>query len=222
MHILFDLDGTLTDPFDGITNCISHALSELGRTPPPRNRLKWCIGPPLADSFRQLLGTKEHHIIREAVELYRQRFARVGLFENKVYPGITDALEKLSSTNHLLYVATSKPAVFAERIIDHFNMRQYFTAIYGSELDGRNSDKAELIKVVLDNENIEPHRAVMIGDRKHDIIGAHRNNMRCLAVFWGYGTKDELELAGADALIPTTEELVASCLSNARRTWTPE
>jgi phosphoglycolate phosphatase len=214
MHILFDLDGTLTDPFDGITKCISHALSELGRTPPPQSRLKWCIGPPLADSFRKLLGTREQNIISEAVDLYRQRFARVGLYENRVYPGITESLEELFSINHRLYVATSKPALFAQRIIDHFNLRHYFTAIYGSELDGTNSNKGELIKLILDREHIDPGQALMIGDRKHDIIGAQRNAVRCLAVLWGYGTKEELELAGADGLIPFTEELVTSCLNN--------
>ena len=214
MHILFDLDGTLTDPFDGITTCLSHALSELGRTPPPQSRLKWCIGPPLADSFRKLLGTREQNIISEAVELYRQRFARVGLYENRVYPGITESLEKLFSMNHRLYVATSKPALFAQRIIDHFNLQHYFTAIYGSELDGTNNNKGELIKLILDREHIDPGQALMIGDRKHDIIGAQHNAVRCLAVLWGYGTKKELELAGADGLIPVTEELVTSCLNN--------
>lgn len=214
MHILFDLDGTLTDPFDGITKCISHALSKLGRTPPPQSRLKWCIGPPLADSFRQLLDSREQQIISEAVDLYRQRFARIGLYENRVYPGIAESLERLNSMNHQLYVATSKPTPYAQRIIDHFNLRHYFTAIYGSELDGTNSNKGELLKLILDSERINPDRAVMIGDRKHDIIGAQRNTVRCLGVLWGYGTKEELELAGADGLIPGTEELVTSCLNN--------
>ena len=136
MHLLFDLDGTLTDPFPGITKCIQHALVSLGRPPPSAESLRWCIGPPLKKSFATLLGSEDEHTADAALTKYRERFGMVGLFENAVYPEIETALDELRKAGYSLGVATSKPTVFAERIIEHFGLRRYFRAVDGSELDG--------------------------------------------------------------------------------------
>ncbi len=208
MNLLFDLDGTLTDPFTGISNCILYALEKLGVQLPPRESLRWCIGPPLKDSFSKLLASDDNAFIEEALSFYRERFGSVGLFENKVYDGIPEVLEDLLSNGHTLYVATSKPAIYAERIIAHFDLHRYFKAIYGSELDGTRSDKADLISHILQRESIATSEASMIGDREHDIIGAKKNGIYGFGVLWGYGTKDELEASGAHALIITPGDLV--------------
>ncbi|MBT8331241.1 MAG: HAD hydrolase-like protein, partial [Deltaproteobacteria bacterium] len=130
MNLLFDLDGTLTDPMAGITNCILHALDKLGKPLPPGENLRWCIGPPLRDSFVKLLASDNQALIEKAVTLYRERFGTVGLFENQVYDGIPDVLQTLQKDGHTLYVATSKPTIFATRIIAHFDLQRYFKCIY--------------------------------------------------------------------------------------------
>ena len=149
MNLLFDLDGTLTDPFTGITKCISYALDMLGRKLPPRESLRWCIGPPLKDSFAKLLASDDDVLTEKAVAFYRERFGTVGLFENEVYDGIPEVLEALQKNGHTLYVATSKPVVYAERIIDHFGLHRHFKWTFGSELDGTRSDKTSLISHIL-------------------------------------------------------------------------
>ena len=175
MNLLFDLDGTLTDPFAGITKCILYALDKLGKTLPPRENLRWCIGPPLRDSFAKLLATDDKALIEKAVTLYRERFGTVGLFENQVYDGIPDVLQALQKNGHTLYVATSKPTIFAKRIIVHFDLQRFFKCIYGSELDGARGDKTSLISHILQTELMEPSKTAMIGDREHDMIGAKEN-----------------------------------------------
>lgn len=210
MNLLFDLDGTLTDPYPGITKCISYALDMLGRKLPPRESLRWCIGPPLRDSFAKLLASDDDALAEKALAFYRKRFGTVGLFENEVYDGIPEVLETLQKNGHPLYVATSKPAVYAERIIDHFGLRRYFKAIYGSELDGSRSDKTSLILHILKRELIAPSEASMIGDREHDIIGAKENGIYGYGVLWGYGTKHELENSGARVFFKTPRELISA------------
>jgi len=210
MNLLFDLDGTLTDPFTGITKCISYALGMLDRELPPRESLHWCIGPPLKDSFAKLLASDDDALTEMAVAFYRERFGTVGLFENEVYDGIPEALESLEENGHALYVATSKPAVYAERIIDHFALRRYFKRIYGSELNGTRSDKTSLIFHILQKESIVASETSMIGDRKHDIIGAKENGIYGFGVLWGYGTKDELKNSGAHAFFKTPGDLVTA------------
>ena len=209
MNLLFDLDGTLTDPFSGITKCISYALDMLGRKIPPEDDLRWCIGPPLKESFRKLLGSRDDALYEKALAFYRERFGSVGLFENEVYDGIPEMLEALLENDHTLYVATSKPAVYAERIVDHFGLHPYFKCVYGSELDGTRSDKASLISHILEKESIAADEACMIGDRRYDIIGARANGIWGLGVLWGYGTKDELKVSGARAFIKTPRDLIA-------------
>ena len=210
MNLLIDFDGTLTDPYQGITRCISHALVTLGRTSPPHMSLRWCIGPPLRNSFATLLASDDIILVEEALSIYRERFGSVGLFENEVYEGIPETLKALQEIGHTLYVATSKPTVYAERIIDHFGLRQRFTVVYGSELDGTRSDKASLIAHILQNESIDSSEASMIGDREYDIIGAKANGVRGFGVLWGYGTKDVLEASGAHACLRDPRELITA------------
>ncbi len=204
------MDGTLTDPFTGITKCISYALDMLGRKLPPRESLRWCIGPPLKDSFAKLLASDDDVLTEKAVAFYRERFGTVGLFENEVYDGIPEVLEALQKNGHTLYVATSKPVVYAERIIDHFGLHRHFKWTFGSELDGTRSDKTSLISHILQRELIAPSETSMIGDREHDIIGAKENGIYGFGVLWGYGTKAELENSGAHAFFRTPRELVSA------------
>lgn len=208
MNILFDLDGTLTDSYKGITRCIAHALSTMGRTSPPHDSLRWCIGPPLRHSFAILLDSADDNLVNEALHLYRERFGSVGLFENEVYRGVPETLDALQQKGHTLYVATSKPSVYAGKIIDHFALRGYFKAVYGSELDGRLGDKESLIQHILQTESIDISHASMVGDREHDMIGAKANGVAGFGVLWGYGTREELEVSGAHACFSSPQELV--------------
>ncbi len=207
MNLLFDLDGTLTDPFLGITRCIVHALNAQGRQAPPPEDLRWCIGPPLKDSFLALLDTTNELLAEEAIRHYRDRFATVGMFENEVYPGIEAALADLRRQGHRLFVATAKPTVFAAKIVEHFGLSPHFQAVYGSELDGTRCDKADLIAHLLRHESLPTDETLMIGDRRHDIIGAKANRLRALGVLWGYGSQTELTLAGADQCIAAPAQL---------------
>lgn len=208
MNLLFDLDGTLTDAGPGIAGCIRHALAELGRPAPAAADLGWCIGPPLRDSFAALLADDDPTLPDRAVALYRQRYETAGLFENSVYPGIADGLLELRADGHELRVATSKPHVYARRILAHFGLHESFAEVYGAELSGVNADKRELIRHVLSAELFN-ERPWMIGDRRHDIEGAHANGLPAVGVLWGYGSRSELQAAGADLLVESMEDLVA-------------
>ncbi len=209
MKLLFDLDGTLTDSFQGIARCIAYAIGMLGRTPPSHERLKWCVGPPLKNSLANLLASDDSKLVEAALAFYRERFGAIGLYENEVYEDIPVTLDALLQMGHTLYVATAKPAVYAERIIDHFNLRRYFKEVYGSGLDGTRSDKAALIAHILQNESLDASETFMIGDREHDIIGAKANAVCGWGVLWGYGTRQELEASGAQACFSHPRELVA-------------
>jgi len=208
MHILLDLDGTLTDPKVGILTSLQHALRELGEPVPEVDELGWCIGPPLKDAFETMFGREQHEKIAEGIRYFRERFGEIGLFENEVYPHIPAMLEQLQQQGHSLHIATSKPEVFAIRILDHFHLAKAFTSIHGSELDGTRGNKAELIAYILENQSISSHDTLMIGDRKHDILGAVANDVQGIGVLWGYGSREELETAGATACADTPGELV--------------
>lgn len=196
MAICFDLDGTLTDPKEGIIGSIRYAMQQLGHVGPESDsELEWCIGPPLLASFEKLIGNSED--ANAALGLYRERFSEVGLYENKVYSGIIETLEKLSTNGHRLFVATSKPTIYAKKIIDHFQMSGFFEEIFGSELDGTRSDKTELLAWVLSERKLNAGSTTMIGDRSFDIIGAMNNGMQSIGVLYGYGTEKELTDAGA-------------------------
>ncbi len=216
MNLLFDLDGTLTDPFPGITRCIAYAMERVGVPAPPAEELRWCIGPPLKHSLAQLLATDDASRLEEALVLYRERFGTRGLFENAVYGGIPDVLDALNEAGHALYVATSKAAVFARRIVDHFGLRRYFKAIYGSELDGTRADKTRLIAHILQKASLDTHATIMIGDRSYDMIGAKENGLFRCGVLWGYGSQDELERSGAQTVVATPSELIPAIC---RGTW---
>ncbi|WP_300668447.1 HAD hydrolase-like protein [Desulfoluna sp.] len=203
MNLLFDLDGTLTDSFQGITKCIQHALVSLDRPEPPAESLRWCIGPSLKESFTKLLGAQDESLVDEAIDLYRERFGSIGLYENKVYPTIEETLHELKEGGHHLCVATSKPTVFARRILHHFDLASYFSTIDGSELNGVRCDKASLIAHIIARDAMIPADTVMIGDREHDMIGACRNGIAGWGVLWGYGSREELDAAGACACIET-------------------
>ena len=208
MNLLFDLDGTLTNPEQGITGCILYALERLGQRPlPSRESLRWCIGPPLHDSFAKLLDTSDQTRIRRGIELYRERFTDVGIFENELYAEIPEALHQLCLSGHQLWVATSKPWVYARRIVEYFGLSDHFHVVYGSELSGVNTGKANLIADILRIEQLEFEKTVMIGDRSHDIAGGLANGLRTIGVTWGFGSEAELKSAGAHHLVDTMSEL---------------
>jgi phosphoglycolate phosphatase len=207
-NILFDLDGTLTDPKEGFLKSVSFALDKIGFKSPPFDELETHIGPPLLQIF-QNIGVNDIKKAEEAVQFYRQRHNAEGkgILENKLYAGIPYALAELQNKNKKLFVCTSKPWIISEKIIKHFNLQSYFKHIYGPELDGTRNDKGELIAYILERENISPENAVMVGDRKHDIIGATKNGVRGIGVCWGYGSAEELKKAGALAIVERPEEL---------------
>lgn len=210
--VLFDLDGTLTDPKPGITRCIQHALTALGREAPGEEELLWCIGPPLQESFPRLLDSDEKALVDQAITHYRERFSTVGLFENELYPGVVEALRELRAAGLRTFVATSKPRVFALRIVEHFGLRPHFEEVYGSELDGTRTDKGDLIRHLLACEGLEPGAAVMVGDREHDMIGGAKNGLRRVGVTYGYGSAEELLRHGASRLVDHPWELPAVVL----------
>lgn len=197
MHLLIDLDGTLTDSRPGIITSIQHSLAENGLTVPSAENLLWCIGPPILESFSKLVGPDHPHLFEPAVHKYRERYSLVGLFENEVYPEILETLAALADLGHTLHVATSKAEVYARRIIDHFGLAPYFTSVNGSGLDGTRANKAELIAHILREQDIPATEAVMIGDREHDMKGAKANEIPAIGALWGYGTGAELMESGA-------------------------
>ena len=209
--IFFDLDGTLTDPKPGITRSIQYALQKLDHhTIPTEDELTWCIGPPLRASFVRLLGAETSADL--AVSYYRERFSDVGLYENGVYDGIGDVLTALCASGHRLFVATSKPHVFATRIVAHFALRHHFEYVFGSELDGRRVDKSDLLAYALKQADVDPAKTLMIGDRSHDMVGAANNGMKGIGVLYGYGSREEL--IGAGALhVCATPQAILDCIS---------
>jgi phosphoglycolate phosphatase len=208
--LFFDLDGTLTDPKPGITGSIQYALRKLDRPVPSQDELTWCIGPPLRASFVRILGAEDD--ADRAVALYRERFSDIGLYENAVYDGIGEVLKTLGQSGRRLFVATSKPHVFAERIVTHFALRDHFEYVFGSELDGRRVDKSDLLAYALKETAVDPARALMIGDRSHDMVGAKNNGMKAIGVLYGYGSRDELLQAGAQHVCATPGGIL-DCIS---------
>lgn len=209
-RVFLDLDGTLTDPAVGITRSIRHALAALGRPVPPERQLTWCIGPPLQDSLMALLDGDTAMAAR-ALALYRERFAAVGIYENAVHTGIQPVLADLSAAGLRLYVATSKPHVYARQIVTRFGFDRWVSGVFGAELDGIRAHKPELLAHALAvTGGAAPNgapAAVMVGDRRHDIAGARANGIRAVGVLWGYGDRAELVAAGADRIVATPAEL---------------
>ena len=192
-YILFDLDGTLTDPKIGITKSVQYALEKNDIEVESIRELEKFIGPPLKDSFMQFYSFDDQRAV-EAIEHYREYFKDKGIYENEVYKGIEALLCKLRSKGCIIAVATSKPTVFAKRIIEYFSLEKYFDIVVGSNLDGTRVDKAVIISFTINKLKIEElEQTVMIGDRKHDIIGALKNNVDSIGVVYGYGTLEELK-----------------------------
>ena len=209
--LLFDLDGTLTDPKPGIVRCIKHALDALRAPCPPDDVLASFIGPPLRETFATLLETSDRGLIERALALYRDEYGETGLFENQVYAGVTQMLDDARALASAAFVATLKPKVYADRIVRRLELEPYFAGVYGPELEGRFDDKADLLAHLLATEKVAPECSVMIGDRAGDIVGARANRIRSIGVLWGYGSPSELTGAGADGLCPSPAEL-AACL----------
>lgn len=206
-YILFDLDGTLTNSKLGITTCVAYALESFGIHTENPEELRKFIGPPLKESFVKYYNMTDGEGDR-AVEKYRERFATVGLYENEVYAGIPELLQKLKAQGKTLLVATSKPTVYSDKILEHFGLKEYFSYIAGSELDGTRVNKAEVIQYALEQMKItESEKIVMIGDKEHDMIGAGICGVDSIGVLYGFGEREELENHGATYIAETVSDL---------------
>lgn len=212
-YVLFDLDGTLTDSCRGITNAVAYALDYYGIHVEDKDILRPFIGPPLRESFRKFYGFSEEKAL-EAVEKYREYYTRGGMFENQVYEGIPELLGHLKEAGCELFVATSKPRVMAIQILEHFDLARWFTDIQGPELNGLREKKAEVIRYVLEKNQItDRSQAVMVGDRLHDVEGALACRLSCIGVLYGFGSRKELEQAGADRIAENVAKLEGQILS---------
>jgi len=209
--VLLDLDGTLTDPYPGISASILFALDRLGRPPIDEVALRATVGPPLEAAFAGMLDG-DAVMAKEALRLYRERYAPIGIYENRVFDGIPEALGDLRSAGLRLFVASSKPRVFCERIIEHFGLSPFFERVHGSEFDGTRVAKAEVIGHILANEGLAPGDCVMVGDRMHDVEGARAHRMRVVGVSWGYGSTEEFAASPPDELVSDVSELSAAVL----------
>jgi len=209
--LLFDLDGTLTDPRSGIVRCMKHALDKLGAPCPPDDVLASFIGPPLRGTFASLLATSDRSLIERAMAFYREEYGESGLFENEVFTGVSQMLDQVRGLASAAFVATAKPKIYADRIVRRLGLDRYFAGVYGPDLTGRLDDKADLLAHLLATEKVSPERAVMIGDRAGDVVSARANRVRSIGVLWGYGSESELQDAGADGLCGAPGEL-AACL----------
>lgn len=205
-RVLFDLDGTLTDPFLGITRSVAYSLKSFGIEVDDLETLKPFIGPPLDVSFREYYHMDEAQSWK-AVEKYREYFSKKGLFENKVYEGMEDFLQSLLNMDMKLYVCTSKPEVFAKEILDHFSLTPYFTDIYGATLDGSLKNKGDVIAHCIKQEQLNIQDCMMVGDRQHDIVGAHQNQIPCIGVLYGYGSLEEFQEYHCDYIAKDLIEL---------------
>ena len=208
-YLFFDLDGTLTDSAEGITNSVEYALNKFGIIIKDKSELNRFMGPPLVPAFMEFYGFDEPDA-KKAVEYYRERFKDIGIFENRVYDGIKGLLEDLKNKGYTLVMATSKPETFAKRIADHFDLTKYFTYIAGATFDGRISTKAEVIEYAIKALGLKDRsEIIMIGDRHHDVEGAKETGLDSLGVLYGYGNREELEKAGATYIAPTVEDIAS-------------
>lgn len=204
--LLFDLDGTLTDPGEGITNSVAYALRCFGIEPPPRQQLYCFIGPPLVDSFRRFYGFSDTDAHR-AVDCYREYYRDRGIFENVLYDGMDTLLHTLCEAGYQILLATSKPEPFAVQILEHFHLLSCFYRIAGALMDESRTGKADVIAHALAISGCKSDQCVMIGDREYDILGAKAHNMPAIGVLYGYGSREELHAAGATQLVETVADL---------------
>jgi phosphoglycolate phosphatase len=206
-NIFFDLDGTLTDSKEGIIKCIDYALEKLGYPVPEGFNFNDCLGPPLRLSFHRLLNSNDEVLIERAVAIYRERFSTVGLFENKVYPGIPELLSAIHEKSLKLYVVTSKPKIFAGRIMEHFQLAHRFEAIYGTELNGQFDNKADLIEFILKTRQLRAEETMMVGDKREDIAAGKANRTGTIGVTYGYGSLREITESAPDYVCGSPEEI---------------
>ena len=214
-YILFDLDGTLTDPKEGITKSVQYALASVDIDEPDLDKLEPFIGPPLHESFMEFYGF-DRDMAMKLAEKYRERFNVTGIFENKIYPGIADMLKVLKEAGCKISIASSKPTVLVERILDHFDIRKYFDSVVGSNLDGTRTKKEEVVEEALRQLACVKEKTAMVGDRKFDIEGARAFGLIGVGVSFGYAQGNELEEAGADYIVDSVEELQKLLLSGGK------
>jgi len=208
-YIFFDLDGTVSDSAPGIVNSVVYALEHMGTPVGDREALKKFVGPPLFDSFRDFVGYSQEETDR-AVKYFRTYYRAHGIYENTMYPGMDTLLQKLRAAGRTPVLATSKPEDFAKEIVTRYGIAPLFAGVFGSTMDEARTKKAEVIAYALDALAItDPARVVMVGDRLHDVAGAKENGLACIGVLYGYGSRQELEDAGADAIAADLGELAA-------------
>lgn len=204
--VLFDLDGTLTDPAEGITNSVAYALERYGIRVEDKKSLYSFIGPPLNDSFMQYYGFSSEKAM-EAIGVYREYFRDRGIFENEVYEGIPELLDRIKKSGRKIVLATSKPEEFAVRILEHFDLIGYFDVVAGASMDEKRNKKGDVIKYAMEKGGLSAEGAVMIGDREHDIFGAVENGLPSIGVLYGYGDRKELEAAGAAYIAEAVKDI---------------
>lgn len=205
-NLLFDLDGTLTDSKQGVDLSLRYAMEKIGKPLPKDMDLTWCLGPGIRWDLTQLLGGKDSPLVDQAIAHFRARYREKGMFENRVYPGIPEALDTLSRKARL-YVATYKLTDFAEKILSHFGLARHFQAIQGSEPDGPAGDKGPLVRELMQSEGLDPSATFLVGDRDQDIKAARANHIPGIGALWGYGSAEELTKAGASALLKSPADL---------------
>jgi phosphoglycolate phosphatase len=205
--VLFDLDGTLTASGPGIMNSLAYALDAIGQPALSASDLRRFVGPPLHDSFRDVAGLDEA-MTHDAMIAYRRYFVAHGMYENSVYPGVVELLRALRDAGRRLGIATSKPLPYAVPIVEHFELGSFFEVVCGPTLDGVGAEKSEVVADALASLGVAASSDVVhVGDRSHDVVGAHKNDVACIGVLWGYGTREELTTAGADAIAADVDEL---------------
>ena len=207
--IFFDLDGTLTESGEGITKSVQYALEKLGNPEEDLDKLRVFIGPPLMEQFMKYADVDETEA-RRAVEYYRERYAVKGIFENRPYDGVENLLRELKGRGYILAVASSKPEYYVTKILDYFNLSSYFEVVVGSEMNGARTSKTEVIEEALKRLNMSDRRkeVLMVGDKEHDVLGARAAGLACVAVGYGYGTKEELTAAQPLKIVASIEELL--------------
>ena len=194
---------------EGITKSVQYALEKLGQPEPDLKKLEVFVGPPLLQQFMKYAGLDEETAVK-AVEYYRERYTDIGIFENEVYPGVEDMLDKLRGKGYILAVASSKPERFVKKVLDHFDLTKYFQEIVGSEMNGGRTSKADVIEEALDRLHMADHReqVVMVGDKEHDVFGARKAGLQCLAVSYGYGSEEELKNANPLKIADSAQEVL--------------
>ena len=207
--IFFDLDGTLTESGEGITKSVQYALEKIGKPEEDLEKLKVFVGPPLMEQFMKYAGVDEA-TGRKAVEFYRERYEVKGIYENHPYKGVEEMLQELKRKGYILAVASSKPEYYVTQILDYFKLSSYFDVVVGSEMNGARTSKTEVIEETLKRLGLGSHRdqVLMVGDKEHDVLGARKAGLDCVAVSYGYGTEEELAASQPLQIVASAEEIL--------------